>query len=72
MSAATGSRVPPESSKHSRTVRPTVAPGLGLISTRRQPSDSATSGRGGDDCDDGDDGDVPLEDGIVLVVVTAE
>ena len=70
MSAATGSRVPPESSKHSRTDRPTVAPGLGLISTRRQPSDSATSGRGGDDGDD--DGDVPLDDGIVLVVVTAE
>lgn len=70
MSAATGSRVPPESSKHSRTVRPTVAPGLGLISTRRQPSDSATSGSaaGGG----GGGVDVRVEGGTVLVVVTAE
>ena len=67
MSAATGSRVPPESSKHSRTDRPTVAPGLGLISTRRQPSDSATSGSAG-----GGGDDVRLEGVTVLVVVTAE
>ena len=68
MSAATGSRVPPESSKHSRTVRPTVAPGLGLISTRRQPSDSATSGSAAG----GGGVDVRVEGGTVFVVVTAE